>query len=150
MRKTIAVCLIVIIGLPLIAQEKMDLELEKKAVKEAALNYIEGWYEGSVERMDKALHPDLVKRVMRTMPTGKEITNSVSKKSMIEYVRAGAGKEAKEADKKCTVTVLDIHGTIASVKTVTGEFIDYIHLAKTEGEWKIMNVLWIPAKPSGK
>jgi hypothetical protein len=137
----------IIIGLPLFAQEDYDIEKEKAAIIETALNYIEGWYEGNVERMDKALHPDLMKRFMQPMPTGKEVTNTVSKKSMLEYTRAGAGTNSPNKDKKPDLEVLDIFKTIAAVKCKSGDYMDYLHLAKTEGEWKIMNVLWVPLNP---
>jgi hypothetical protein len=30
-------------------------------IRQAALDYVEGWYEGNVERMERALHDELVK-----------------------------------------------------------------------------------------
>ena len=41
---------------------------EAKAIKAAALDYGEGWYEGNAERMERALHPELAKRVVMTDP----------------------------------------------------------------------------------
>jgi len=138
---------ILLIGLPLFAQEEIDMAKEKVAIKEAALNYIEGWYEGNVERMDKALHPDLVKRFMQPMPEGKEVTTTITKKTMLEYTRAGAGTKSPNKDKKAEIEILDIFRTIATAKCKSGDYMDYVQLAKTEGEWKIMNVLWVPLNP---
>jgi hypothetical protein len=36
----------------------------------------------------------------------------------------------------------DADGGAATVKLVAAEWIDYLHLTKYEGEWKIINVLW--------
>src|SRR5688572_20651239 len=44
------------------AQSTPDSEL----IKQAALDYIEGWYEGNAERMERALHPELAKRIVNT------------------------------------------------------------------------------------
>ena len=44
------------------AQSTSDTEL----IKQAALDYIEGWYEGNAERMERALHPELAKRLVST------------------------------------------------------------------------------------
>jgi hypothetical protein len=33
------------------------------AIKQTALDYIEGWYEGNAERMERSLHPELAKRI---------------------------------------------------------------------------------------
>lgn len=35
-------------------------------IKEAAFNYLEGWYEGNPAKTEKALHPDLAKRIHRS------------------------------------------------------------------------------------
>src|SRR5215813_1299159 len=47
-------------------------EADLAAIKQTALDYIEGYYEGNAERMERALHPDLAKRIVYTDPnTGK-------------------------------------------------------------------------------
>ena len=33
------------------------------AIRQTALDYIEGWYEGNPERMERALHPELAKEL---------------------------------------------------------------------------------------
>ncbi len=49
---------------------------QAKAIKEAALDYGEGWYEGNAERMERALHPELAKRMVFTNPkSGKSRLN---------------------------------------------------------------------------
>lgn len=117
---------------------------EKDAIRATVLNYIEGWYEGDVERMDAALHPDLVKRIVFTDPRmGRSMYNEASKTHMLEYTRAGLGKkDAKDKD-KISMKILAQDGHIATVKSVTPQFIDYIQLAKWNDAWKIVNVLWI-------
>jgi hypothetical protein len=50
------------------------------------LDYIEDWWTGDVERMERSLHPDLVKRIMVTREgTGRSLMNSFTKTDMIEY-----------------------------------------------------------------
>jgi hypothetical protein len=124
------------------------MEKEKAAVKAAVLNYIEGWYEGNVERMDKALHPELLKRAPRAFPpTGSMIISSLSKSNMVEYTKAGFGKKFPKDKLKLAVTVLDVYNHVATAKSVSPEFIDFIHLVKVNGEWKILNVLWEGTEP---
>ena len=43
---------------------------------------------------------------------------------------------------KCCVTILDASGGIATANALSADYIDYLHLAKIDGEWKIVNVLW--------
>jgi len=35
---------------------------DEDAVRAAVLDYIEGWFDGNAERMERALHPELMKR----------------------------------------------------------------------------------------
>jgi hypothetical protein len=41
-------------------QKKIDLN----NIKTTALDYIEGWYEADINRMQRALHPNLAKRMV--------------------------------------------------------------------------------------
>jgi len=146
MRKTILLLILAMVFTFFLMTEEnkdVDTEKEKAAIKETALNYIEGWYEGSAERMDKALHPEVVKRAPQPFPpTGGMILNSASKSNMVEFTKAGFGKEFPKDKLKITVDILDMYKHIATAKTTTPQFIDYIHLVKMDGEWKIINVLW--------
>jgi hypothetical protein len=48
------------------------------------------------------------------------------------------------------VTILDRFENAAVVKIVAAEWIDYLELAKVDGEWKIINVQWeLKPKPEG-
>jgi hypothetical protein len=146
-----ALIVVIIIAVSLWAAETTggvtDMEKEKAAIKQAALDYVEGWYEGNPERMDRALHPELVKRAPRPLPNGRIIIGYASKSNMVEYARAGLGKKIPVDKANITCEILDIFEDIASVKTTTVDFIDYVHLVKIEGQWKIINVLWEAAKP---
>lgn len=37
-------------------------ESETEAIRQTALDYIEGWYTGNAERMERSLHPELAKK----------------------------------------------------------------------------------------
>ena len=45
---------------------------------------------------------------------------------------------------KVEVILFDISNDIATVKATQNKFafFDYLHLAKMNGEWKIINILW--------
>jgi hypothetical protein len=40
------------------------------------------------------------------------------------------------------VIILDIFGNAGSAKAVMADWIDYMQLAKVDGRWVIVNVLW--------
>ncbi len=117
---------------------------EKVRIEGAARDYIDGWYEGSVERMQRALHPDLVKRAFFALPNGRLVLETGSADTMVELTRAGFGKKKAKPDQKNQVIILDISGNMASVKTMSPDYVDYLHMAQVDGAWKIVNVLWEP------
>ena len=116
---------------------------DSAAIRAAALDYAEGWYEGSAERMERALHPDLAKRIVMTNPgNGRSRVDQMSAMTLVQAVRAGAGRGTPAEQQQKDVTILDIFGNTASVRTEMHGWVDYMHLARWNGEWKIVNVLW--------
>ena len=120
------------------AESKSEAEL----IKQAALDYIEGWYEGNAERMERAVHPDLAKRIVRTDDRGRSSLGQMSAMTLVQATRAEGGKDTPKERQQKDVTVLDIFGNAASAKIVASDWIDYLHLAKWRGRWVIVNVLW--------
>lgn len=114
---------------------------EKAAIRQAALDYIEGWFDADGVRMDRALHKELVKRIVRTVG-GTEQVSSLTKAQMLEATQRGGGKKRPAGTRGIKVDILDVYRDIASVRTECADFIDYLQLAKSEGQWKIVNVLW--------
>ncbi|NTU51738.1 MAG: nuclear transport factor 2 family protein [Candidatus Aminicenantes bacterium] len=119
-------------------------EATQSAVRQAALDYIEGWFEGNAERMDRALHPQLAKRLVAINPqTGQEMFTHLTKEQMVEFTRKGGGSRLPADKRGIKVTILDMTKTMAFVRSDCSQFIDYLTLAKCEGgQWKIVNVLW--------
>lgn len=143
MKKIVLVVFLVVFLIALLfSLDEASIGEEKAAIRQAALDYIEGWYEGDAERMERALHPDLSKKGVQILPkTGRTVFSFASASMMVEYTKAGLGKNP-EKKQKVEVAILDVFKNTASVKTVSPDFVDYIHLAKYNGEWKIVNVLW--------
>ena len=108
------------------------------AIKQTALDYIEGWYEGNADRMQRALHPDLAKRIV----TPKNTVNSMTAQTLVEQTRKGGGKDTPPERQQKDVTVLDVYEKAASVKVVASDWIDYMQMGKVDGRWVIINVLW--------
>lgn len=145
MKTSLEVVLMLLLFSPaLAAQEKPDIEKEKVAIKEAALDYAEGYYEGSGERMERAVHPLLFKRgLVKVGDQGDPFLVFMNSEALIEAARSGRGKV--DPDKRnISVAVLDLNENTASAKVFTVQFNDFLHLAKVNGRWKIVNVLWRP------
>lgn len=133
-----------------VAEARAQNAADSAKIKETALNYIEGWYEGNDERMEKAIHPELAKRCVRTDPiTKKSKLDQMSAMSLVLRTRAGYGKETARHRQQKDVVILDVFENTASVKVIAADWIDYLHIVKWNGEWKIINVLW-ELKPEKK
>ncbi|HEY7574297.1 MAG TPA: nuclear transport factor 2 family protein [Thermoanaerobaculia bacterium] len=116
---------------------------DSAAIRAAALDYIEGWYAGDPERMARAVHPELVKRiVVINQDTGEPFIDNMGAGRLVEGTRAAYGRETPAEERRTDVTILDVFGNAASVKIDAGGWIDYLHMAKMDGRWSIVNVLW--------
>jgi len=125
-------------------------DADREAVRQAALDYVEGVYEVSPQRIERSVHPDLVKRGFY-IKKGETVYSS-SPMTFTELVNLSktynkSGKLPKTAPKE--IVVLDVLDQTASVKLTAVWGIDYMHLAKYDGKWMIVNILWqSPPKPN--
>ena len=125
---------------------------DDEAIRKTALDYIEGWYTGDAARMERALHPELAKRMIATDPkTGRSQFNHMGAMTLVQRTRDGIGKKIPQDRQLKEVTILDRYNNAAVVKIVASDWIDYLQVAKFNGDWKIINVLWeLKPKPEGK
>lgn len=121
------------------AQEAAAEDLE--AIRRTALDYIEGWYAGDAERMERSLHPDLAKRIVHTR-NGESWLDHMGTEKLVTGTRAGIGKSTPAAEQRKDVKILDVFANAASVRVDARDWIDYMHMAKWNGRWVIVNVLW--------
>jgi hypothetical protein len=116
---------------------------DSAAIRATALDYIEGWYEGNAERMERALHPDLAKRmVYLDRESGASRLHDMTAEQLVNGTRMGGGSQTPAEERRAEVTVLDVYENAASVKVVARDWIDYLHIGKFDGRWVIINVLW--------
>jgi hypothetical protein len=103
-------------------------------------DYIEGWYEGDVDRMNRSLHDDLAKR-MPVSSAAQEAADlrEVTKPRMVHLTAAGGGGTPGAAYR---IEVHDVSGRIASARVHSLEYLDYLHLVHTGAGWKIVNILF--------
>ncbi len=123
-----------------------------EAIRQAALDYVQGWYEGDVERIRRSVHPELAKRrILRDPHTGEEHVRHVSKQLLIDLTQQGGGSDVPVDKRYYDVSILDVSGEIASVRAESYEYVDYLHLALSRGKWMIVNVLYVlKSAPDGE
>lgn len=137
-------CLLAFAALLLVDPDGLQAQssADSAAIRQAALDYAEGWYEGSAARMERALHPELAKRIVRTDSAGVSQLHQMTAAQLIEAAGKGGGRGTPPERQQKDVVILDIFGSAASVRVTMSGWVDYLHLARWNGGWRIVNVLW--------
>ncbi|HKP76235.1 MAG TPA: nuclear transport factor 2 family protein [Longimicrobiaceae bacterium] len=116
---------------------------DSAAIRATALDYIDGWYAADGARMERSLHPELAKRNVFSDPqSGRSRLIQMSALTLINGTRGGGGSQIPAAQRTHDVTILDVYQGAASVRVRAATWIDYMHMAKWNGRWVIVNVLW--------
>ncbi len=123
----------------------MERHPEFGAVKAAIEDYVFGLYQVDAQRIVNSVDSTLHK-------TGfwfNKETNAYVDNLKMTYTQLVdlAAKWNKDGDKvtpesPSEITIFDIADKTASAKLVASWGMDYFHLAKVDGKWKIRNVLW--------
>jgi hypothetical protein len=142
MKKIILIIVVLTFCISGIQAQTVAPDAEREAIRQTVFDYMEGWYDGNAERMERALHPDLAKRRAVTNDRGQSRLDELSAMTMVQAARGGGGKKTPKEKQQKDFTILDFFGTSASVKVVMSGWIDYMHLAKWQGKWTIVNILW--------
>jgi hypothetical protein len=134
--------------LPVVARG--DPDTERAAIERTVLDYFEGWFGGDPVRMERALHPELVKRSLERDCSARETLRTISAESMIEATARGEGKSESPADLRIEIEVEDVLGDLANVTVRSVVYTEYLHLARTSDGWKIVNDVWQPTPGSAQ
>ena len=122
------------------AQQNDDHE----AVRQAVLDYVEGIYQVQPERIERSVSRELAKVGYWREKDGGPYSESRMSFDQLVNVAKNWNKngrvDAKTALKE--VVIYEVVDQTATVKLRAHWGIDYMHLAKKDGKWLIMNVLW--------
>jgi hypothetical protein len=140
MKKLFAIILLAVTATALQAQTAQDTV----NIKRAALAYIESQHKPDAKLMEGALHPRVVKRsVFKNKLSKRDYVSEYSAENLVILAETYNVKGDKfPANPRKEVKFLDVSPLTASVKLIADEWIDYMHIVKVNGEWKIINVLW--------
>lgn len=126
---------------PLAAQAHGE---DRAGVERAALDYLEGFYEGSTEKIERGVHPEVQKfGFYREGPDQAYERSPMSFQEMLDFatnVKESGRFPDEDAPKR--VEVLDVLDQTAVAKVFAWWGSDYLTMARYEGEWKIVQVLW--------
>jgi hypothetical protein len=136
-----------LLALPVAAQQEANADRE--AVRQAVLDYVEGIYNVEPQRIERSVSPNLAK--LGFYRPSAETTYRSARMAFQQLVEIAKtynkdGKLRKDAPK--TIEIYDVLDQTATVKLTAEWGIDFMHLAKTDGKWMIVNVLWQSHPPT--
>ncbi len=115
---------------------------DEDAVRAATLDYIEGWYDGNAERMERALDPELMKRCRGIEGNDPDAVETLTARDMIDATAAGEGRGEDAEDRQIAVEISYLSGEIASVTCLCHRYVDLLHLLRMPEGWRIVNAVW--------
>ena len=141
---------LLIAGLAVTPHARTQTPADREAVRQAMLDYVEGIYDVQPERLERSVHPDMVKRgYYRKQATDTDFFFAPMTREQLITLAGNWNKDRKRptATYPKEVIVYEVVNQTASGKVVANWGIDYMHLAKHEGRWKILNILWQEPPP---
>jgi hypothetical protein len=141
--------LVLVLGLASLGARR-DRGAERADVERAVRDYVEALYQVKPELIERSVHPSLEK--LGLYRPADATAYRPPGKMTYEQLRELAGvwnKDGKEGkDLAYDVQVLDVLDVTASAKLTAKWGTDYMHLFKTDGGWKIVQILWQSPPPA--
>lgn len=118
---------------------------DRAMIERAALDYIEGFYEGDTLKIIRSLHPDLSKYgYSKDDKNNSYRGHPMSFEKAVDYARDVFNNPKWAAPKGAVkkIEILDVQDKIANAKLTLFWGIDYLLLVKHNDKWMITKVLW--------
>jgi hypothetical protein len=124
---------------------------DRDAVRRAALNYVEGFYEGDTAKLVSALRPELSKYGFWRDSTQKYTGERMTYAEAIDYAkRVKARNRPVPANWPKEVAIFEVLPHTAAAKVTAWWGTDYLLLGKYDGRWMISHVLWESPPPPNR
>ena len=129
----------------LYAADDKSIAKDMDAISKAAMSYTESWFNADAEGLNSVLHKEFVKRsVFQDEKTGEEFFLNQNKEDLIKGARNYSGNIVPNEKRHIDISMLAAYRDMAAVRTETSSFVEYLHLARSNTEWKIINSLYLP------
>ena len=111
-------------------------------IEEAARAYLEGYTKGDPEWHRRAYHPEAVKRRMYVdAESGVTQIAFLSPQTMVDHAATGLST-VEDCDYE--VVIDDVYENIAARRTYACKWVEFLHIVKARGEWRILHATWHP------
>ncbi len=113
-------------------------------IKILSLGYLVALQELKPSLMNEVMNDSLNKITIGwNRTTKKEYARATTKAQMIDFATTWNKSNTKfPFNPSNNLTILDIYNRIATVKLVSDNWVEYLHLIKQDGTWSIVNLIW--------
>lgn len=116
---------------------------DSAAVREAVYDYVNAVYNADTTLVYRSVRPELSKRgYFIPRDSTKYATSPMTFAQLVDVARTWNAAKRDASKWPRDVRILDILDQTASAKLVAAWGIDYFHLARYDGKWMIVNILW--------
>ena len=149
LRTILTLAALVALGFSVSTFSRTPTAEDRDAIRNAALDYVEGIYNVQPERIERSVHPTLTKRGFYKKDANTPYVEMPMTYDQLVNLARTWNKEGKRDTAIKKVDVLDVLDQTAVVKVTASWGVDYMLLGKYDGTWKISQILWQshPAKP---
>ena len=111
-----------------------------EAVTQVAREYIESYARGDAEGHARVYHPECLKRRYVT-DDASGVTELVvlSPQVMADYAKASG---PMDGDCETEIVIDDISEEMASVRIYSCRWVDFAHIVRSRGEWRLFHITW--------
>ncbi len=112
-------------------------ESDLEAINQVALDYLEGYVSGDAERHLGSYHPEAIKRRYSMGADGVVGIITLSPQIMADDAALQTPQEVE------AVIIIDaVFNDIASVRVYSPRWVDFLHVVKARGSWKLLHATW--------
>jgi len=113
-------------------------------IKRISIGYLKALQELKPELMKEVMNDSLNKvTVGFNRSLRKEVVTAISRDRMIENAKSWNKSNTKfPPSPNNKVKILDVYHRMATVKLLSDNWVEYLHLIKLDGKWSIINLLW--------
>ena len=126
---------------------------DRNGVRQAALDYLEGFYEGDTAKLVRSIRPEVFKLGFwrHNDSTRYAPSEQMPWSEFLAYAkRVKASNRPAPPNAPKEVVLLDVLDQTANAKVTAWWGTDYLLLGKFGGRWMITHVLWQSPPPRGK
>lgn len=128
----------------IVQMASIPVQNDSVEIEEMALGYLVALQEMKPELMKKVMNEGLNKVTPGFNPAKKkEEVRETTYEQMIDFAKSWNKQGNKfPHNPKNKVFILDIYDRMATVKLVSDNWVEYLHLVKLNKKWSIINLLW--------